>query len=381
MGKILILNNDLNIGGIQKSLIDFLEYLVGQGHKIDLLLWQKGGVLKDCIPSAVHIMEQEYAATWGGITEEKKFLKKIKLLTIYLKFNFYAKIIKKPWLFYPKIKEHYHKVVVYSENGYPRFYAIDNVSADKKYLWYHHGAYNYTGDSYNLNKEYYGRFNKIVTVSSANKKMLLEHFPEYSKKFFVVPNIINVKEVILKSKVNVLDFSNIEGVLNFVTVSRFSKPKGIDLAIDIATELKKQGLKFKWYFLGDGDTFLEIKKTIEQRSLEKECILLGNKKNPYPYMKLADLYIQTSYVESQSITIYEALALKKIIITSNLPVLNDALQYGKLGVLCTIDTKGFVDKINFILQNNSVKNKLEEAVSKHVVCNESTYQAINKLFE
>lgn len=380
MQKILIINNDLDIGGIQKSLIDFLKYLVSRGHEIDLVLWQKDGVLQEKIPPSVNVIEREFVNTWENIVEENNFFKKVQLFAAYLKFNFYAKIVKKPWLFYAKIKQHYNTAVSYSQNGYPRFYAIDNISADKKYLWYHHGVYDTTGVTYKLDKKYYGKFNRLVTVSSVNKEMLIEHFPEYRDKFFVVPNIINVNEVILNSNQKVADFIKTDGIFNFVTVSRFSKEKGIDLAIEIAAELKKQGIKFKWYFIGDGDTFLETTKMIKQRFLEDECILLGSKENPYPYMKLADLYIQTSYVESQSITIYEALALKKIIVTTNLPALCSALQNGKLGVLSNPETTCFVQEIKKILFDKSIQNKLIEAVEQHIVCNDIAHEAINELF-
>jgi len=380
MHKILIVNNDLDIGGIQKSLIDFLKYLVGLGYEIDLVLWQKGGVLREKIPTSVTIIEREYVHTWKDVLKEKNLFKKVKLLAAYLGFNFYAKIIKKPWLFYAKMKQHYNIIIAYCQNGYPRFYAIDNVSGDKKYLWYHHGSYDKTGEHYKLDKKYFGKFNRLVTVSSANKQMLAEHFPEFKDKFFVVPNIINVNEIILNSKEKVSDFNKTDGIFNFVTVSRFSKEKGIDLAIEIAAQLKKEGVKFRWYFIGEGATFLEMKKMIKQKNLEDICLLLGSKENPYPYIKLADLFIQTSLVESQSITIYEALVLKKIIVATNLPALNEALHHGKLGVLCKPEATCFVEKIKNILFDTSVQNKIKEAVDKNIVCNDNTYKAIDELF-
>lgn len=380
MHKVLIITNDLEIGGIQKSLIDFLEYLVNQNLEIDLLVWQKDGILKNKIPKTVNIIEVKYAKTSKNITQEKNIKKKIQYFLNYLQFNFFSRIIKKPWLYFPKIEQHYDEVVSYSQNGYPRFYAIDRVSANKKYLWFHHGSYNLTNAEYILDKKYYPKFDKIVTVSLSNKKMLAKYFPEHKDKIKVVPNIINIKEIIKNSNVEVSDFPKMNGKYNFVTVSRFSKEKGIDLAIEIAAELKTEGLQFKWYFIGSGDTFLEIKKMINQRSLQDVCILLGEKENPYPYMKLADLYVQTSYVESQSITIYEALVLKKLIVTINLPALNEALQNGKLGVLCKPEKMDFVAEIKNILNDSAAKTRLNESVKKNLVSNESAYDAINQLF-
>jgi len=211
--------------------------------------------------------------------------------------------------------------------------------------------------------------------------MLESHFSDYANKIFVVPNIIDVNKVLLSATEPIVDCTMEDGIFNFVTVSRFSKEKGIDLAIDIATELKNKGLKFKWYFLGDGDTFSEIQNTIKIRSLENNCLLLGMKENPYPYMKQADLYIQTSYVESQSITICEALALNKIIVTTNLPVLNDVLQNGKLGVLCNLDANSFAHEIHKLLYDKVAQDRLKTAVEQHVVSNDFTYQAIEELLK
>lgn len=381
MRKVLIISNDLEMGGIQKSLIDCLHFLSKKDLKIDLLLWETQGLLKSQIPTSVNIIKRNYPKTWKEIKKEKKVLSKIQYFSNYLKFNFYSKILKKPWLYFTKISETYDFAISYSQNGFPRFFAIDKVKSKKKYLWFHHGSYDFKGKEYDLDKKYFAKFNQLITVSEANKTMLLKYFPDLEAKISVVPNIINVEKIISDAKELVLDFPKIEGVYNFVTVSRFSKEKGINLAVDVATELRNQGLKFKWYFIGEGDTFLEIKKLVAERDLEDVCIFLGTKENPYPYMKLADLYLQTSFVESQSITVFEALALKKLIITTDLPALNDALENGKLGVLCKAEKMSFVNEINNLLNNGLLKNNLLKSVEKHKVKSEIAFNKLNELLE
>ena len=197
--------------------------------------------------------------------------------------------------------------------------------------------------------------------------------------FFVVPNLIASPEILLNSGQKVMDFKIEDGIFNFVTVSRFSKEKGIDLAIAVAKKLKKYGLKFRWYFIGQGETFDEITSEILKNQLENNCILLGSKKNPYPYMKGANLYIQTSYIESQSLTVYEALVLKKMIVATNLPALREALQDGELGILCEPNADDFVEKIIRILSDKNAQHLLEKAIEDHTVSNEKGYEAINEL--
>jgi glycosyltransferase involved in cell wall biosynthesis len=382
MPKIIILNNDLDVGGIQKSLIDFLKYLItNEDYEVHLILWQREGMLVDAIPSSVNIHFYDYPCKFKDVLNAKNIFLKGNLLIDYIKFNFYFRIIKKPWLFFPIIKQCFDVAISYSQNGYPLFYTIDNISAQKKYLWYHHGSYESSGYLHKLNKIYYQKFDKLITVSHINKDMLIGHFENLRDKFLVIPNIINVNEIITNSNEKIDDFTFKDKEFNFVTVSRFSKEKGIDLAIEIASELKTKGLSFNWNFIGEGDLFLEIKKLIVDRNLENECYLLGSKINPYPYMKNADLYIQTSYVESQSITICEALALNKIIVTTDLPVLNHVLQNGKLGVLCNLDASSFADEVQKLVYDKVAQDRLKTAVERHVVSNDVTYQAIERLLK
>lgn len=380
MSKIIIITNDLELGGIQKSLIDFLKYLTGSDqYEIDLVLWQKDGDLKEQLPLAVNVIQNEYIATWKKIAEANSSAAKLKLFGAYLKFSLYAKIVKKPWLYYPKVKKQYDIAIAYSQNGYPRFYTVDNVSATKKFLWYHHGSYDSTKREFELDQKYFEKYDKIITVSESNKKMLTEHFPQFENHFFVVPNLIASPEILLNSGQKVMDFKIEDGIFNFVTVSRFSKEKGIDLAIAVAKKLKKYGLKFRWYFIGQGETLDEITSEILKNQLENNCILLGSKKNPYPYMKGANLYIQTSYIESQSLTVYEALVLKKMIVATNLPALREALQDGELGILCEPNADDFVEKIIRILSDKNAQHLLEKAIEDHTVSNEKGYEAINEL--
>ena len=378
MHKILIITNDLHIGGIQKSLIDFLKFLVSLGHKIDLLIWEEG-ILSSEIPASVQVIKLDYATTWKNIKKENDFRKKMIGLASHLKYKFYGKILRKPWQFFPRMTQHYNTVISYTQNGYPRFYAIDLVSADQKYLWYHHGSYDLSGSAYDLDKEYFKKFTKLITVSSSNKIMLERYFPEYIDRIQVIPNMINVDEIRQRSKEETQDFMKEEGVFSFVTVSRFSKEKGLDLAIDVATELVKQGLRFKWYFVGDGETFFESLKVLKERGLQEICIFLGTKTNPYPYVASADLYIQTSYVESQSITVIEALVLKKLIVTTDLPALREVLENGRLGVLCKPEVKAFAEKITNLLQDQTAQATIMAAVKVYTVSNEAAHRKINEL--
>ena len=79
MKKILIVNNNLDMGGIQKSLVNLVKE-VYEEYDITLLLFSKSGSLLQEIPEAVKILTPLKVYRILGL--EKKDLKKYPLLFI-----------------------------------------------------------------------------------------------------------------------------------------------------------------------------------------------------------------------------------------------------------------------------------------------------------
>ena len=52
-----------------------------------------------------------------------------------------------------------------------------------------------------------------------------------------------------------------------------------------------------------------LQELILNKRLEQNVLLVGSKANPYPYMKKSDIFIHTSYVESQCLVVLEAMSL------------------------------------------------------------------------
>ena len=73
--------------------------------------------------------------------------------------------------------------------------------------------------------------------------------------------------------------------------------------------MKKSKINFAWYAIGGGRDEKKLKKLVEKYCLENQFVFLGRKKNPYPYMKHCDLYVQPSRHEGYVITLVEARAV------------------------------------------------------------------------
>ena len=77
MKKILIVNNNLDMGGIQKSLINLLTELNGK-YDITLLLFSKSGALLQDLPKNVKVITPNGCYRMLGLTKNE--LKKYPFL-------------------------------------------------------------------------------------------------------------------------------------------------------------------------------------------------------------------------------------------------------------------------------------------------------------
>lgn len=68
MKRILIVNNNMHIGGVQKALLNLLQTLHAD-YDITLLLFYCGGALLNEVPSGVHVCAAGGAFRYFGMTK------------------------------------------------------------------------------------------------------------------------------------------------------------------------------------------------------------------------------------------------------------------------------------------------------------------------
>lgn len=355
MKKIFVMNIGTELGGIEKSLIEFLKFLVKEDCQIDLALWKKRGPLFKEIPEGINIIENMGP---GSFADAKK--KGIRGLLYYFKFKIFG-FFNRAWKSVPKTDGHYDIAISYCHNGYSPYYVIDKVDADKKFIWFHHGSYDGNIRQKRLDDKYYRKYDKVVTVSESNRKMLKSLFANVEIE--VIPNIIDEKRILKLAEEKIDAFNGFEG-LKIATVGRLSKEKGQLFSLEIAKELKEKGVSFRWVFVGDGEEKDCCIQKQKEYNLAECCDFVGSKINPYPYIKQADLYIQTSFVESEGLTIKEAMVLGKKIIVFDLLASQEILNHGEFGDLCNKNSSEFADKICLFYDR---KDKYENFGAKRIL--------------
>jgi glycosyltransferase involved in cell wall biosynthesis len=107
-----------------------------------------------------------------------------------------------------------------------------------------------------------------------------------------------------------------------------------------------------------------LKQQIVESNIEKNVILLGQKNNPYPYMKMCDIYVQPSRHEGYGITILEAKILEKVIVASNIEPIKEQIIDGETGILVIPEAENFADAIISLMVDKDKAKVLTENLKK-----------------
>ena len=147
----------------------------------------------------------------------------------------------------------------------------------------------------------------------------------------------------------------------FLSVSRLDlKSKDYETLIEGYAILKNSGRKEKLYIIGEGTGRGEIEAIIKSKKLEGEILLLGQKENPYVWMKNAKTFIHSSKFEGLPTVLLEALMLNKIIISSSCPTgPKEILSNPTSALLFEVgDPVELADRVKEVLLNQNTKNEI-----------------------
>lgn len=371
MKKIIIMTGSMNVGGIEKALIEMLKIIPYEKYDVTLLLEQCEGVYLKDIPKEVQVITDDnirYCLYSSRKQQLLNLLHKAQLVELFnMLFHQLAYRVTKNMCKYFKwqcsrmnMLENKYDIAIAYHNPFrfPGSYVINNINADIKILW-NHTDLKYFKEDFSYFEDEYSKYDYIYNVSESSKESLISRFPKLKSKMRVFYNIINSKEIAAKADEYEPFKKSNKWIL--LTVGRLSDEKGQDRIPDIANILIKKGYSFEWYIVGDGNTREKIEKKIRQYKLEKYIFMEGNKSNPYPYMKACDIYVQTSWQEGFPMVIGEVLTFAKACVVTNVGGTMEYFQNENEVELVNENTNKYIADgiINLIdLRYNTVKNTL-----------------------
>lgn len=393
--RILITVYNMEIGGIEQSLINMLERFDYRRFDVDLLVYHHTGDLLSLIPEQARLLPElrPYTIFRKPIAQclrEGLFGAVFIRLLSKLQANCYAWFhklkegsgyvqmqltMKYGCRLIPEIKTHYDLAISYA---WPHDIVAERVHADCKVAWIH-TDYRELDVNRRQDLKVWQRFDHIFAVSEQCKHTFLSVYPSLSSCVTVMENIQSperVRSLATQYKPNWRGATNESFCI--VSVGRLSYVKGFDMAIRALRRLHDKGYtNVKWYVIGYGGFEQELKEVIADCKLQESFFLLGKKTNPYPYMKMCDLYVQPSRYEGKAVTVTEAQILARPVLITDYPTAKSQVTPSEDGMICSCSVEGLAEAIERLYHDEALRRRLTEQLQRRVFGN---VEELNKLY-
>lgn len=377
--KLLIVHYSLYNGGAERSLVNFLTLLPPDRYAIDLMLFRREGLFYAQLPKHVRVIEappllpdlfynpNSMDARSGGLRGLRaRAVRTLGTGTAALLAhgkNNASKQLRWKYFYRHAIQPlpgAYDVAMAFMHNE-PTYFVCDKVSAKRKLAWVHND-YSRTGLKPELDEPYYARMDGVATISDGCLRVLQSTFPDLQSKFRCLPNLTSAQTVRTLAQAFAPEEFD-PSVPALLSVGRLNAQKAYDLSIAAAALLKKRGVPFRWYVIGSGEKYDELKAQIAQADVGDRLLLLGARENPYPYMARCDVLVQNSRYEGKSVVLDEAKILGRPILATRYPTVGDQLTDGETGVLADVNAEAIAEGIERLLRDEALRARLSANLS------------------
>ena len=357
MKKILFGITGLTIGGAERVLVDLVNKLSSDYDITIFTIYPKGELEKELNKNIK--LKSLYNKPYKELSKVgQKLIAPVKVLLF--KNSIYNK----------KIKDNYAEEIAFLEGPITRLFSVKNERA-KKIAWIHNDISKVFGQGIkskikkHLDEKVYDKYDSLVFVSKDNLEKFNKTYTNLNvskehKK--VIYNYIDKERIIKKSNENI-DIPFDKNSINFVTVSRLVYQKGIDRLIKVHKKLIESGYRHNFYVIGNGPEKEKLERLIKENNVEKTFHLLGQKENPYPYIRKANYFCLLSRFEGYGMVLEEAKILeKKIIITDT--AAREAVEGYSNKIILENTEEGIYNGLLDVLENNKQEGKTRENEEK-----------------
>lgn len=335
--KLLFTAYNLEIGGIETSLINLLDNIDYNKYEVTLILEKKEGSLLNRLNKNVIVKEVKVS------NNSISFIRKIINGTRKLKFKLSNKNKYDFSCCYATYSYSGNKLALMGSTNsmiYVHSNYVDLYKNEKDIREFF--------DTRNLDK-----FKYITFVSNESKKDFLKYYSDYKEKTKVFNNFIDVDGIIKKSHESINEKKPNNKKL-FVFVGRLDdSSKKLGRAINLIKEIDNTVL----WVVGDGPDRKMYEREVKINKLDGRVKFFGKKNNPYPYMAISDYIILTSVYEGFPVTYLEAIVLNKEIITT-IPVSDDKIDISKIANIISQDEKKMVKEVKEIIKSKKKEYKI-----------------------
>lgn len=340
-------------GGAEKVLIDILKHFDYIKYNVSLLLECKEGPYIHDIPDEVELIYLHKKNLW--IERLYRYM-----IMLHCKWLVYQVLCRIPLLWSLRGR-HFDTIVSFMEGMAVKMHSYISDKADRNISWVHidFKKKHWSLDFFNDDKEEYEcyqKMDKIIFVSRDARDRFKEIYKFDDNKFEVVYNLIDCDEI---KKLADSKFVK-KNKFTICMVGRLNQQKRYDRAIEAVSMLKADNYDFELWILGSGELETDLRKKVQDRNLTNVVSFKGFIKPVYPYLKVADLLLNTSESEGYPLTICEALCLGRLVVATNITGANEIISASGAGILVDETSVSIYKGLKRIMDDMALRKKYSE---------------------
>ncbi len=343
MKRILFITGPLNGGGAERVLLDILHHFDYNNYDVTLCQIIPGGTLADEIPTDV-----KRISVWRGYTLCYKLAYRI---SNWLGIDYFLRRKLKS-----AIRGKYDLVISFLEGMPLKMHAILNPEAINV-SWVHCDLLRdpYEAMQFRTGEEVlsYNKMDKIICVSPLAKDAFIQRFKNIQTPVDVIYNPIDIEKITSLASKEDIKYDK----FTIVTVGRLCHQKCMDRIIRLASKFKLEGRSnIQFIIIGDGVLRTDLEELANEMNVNDIVKFMGFMRNPFPYVKSANLFLSCSGFEGFSLVICEAMSLGVPIVSTRTAGPIEILEDNKYGLLCNHDDASIYQAVKRMIENNELGN-------------------------
>jgi len=357
MKKLIFFAKHMEIGGLEKSLLNLLNRLNHEQYQVHLVLEELHGPLLEQLDRRIQVSEYRLS--------DCKFVPLRKIL------NF-----TKRQLWALKNRNKFDFSCSYCTYSIIGSRLAQYASANS--CLYVHNDYTTIYPDPDEFKQFFSelrteQFRRVLFVSNESKNSFVQLLPDLGPNCDVINNIVEWEKIKLLSE-EPCTVQKAPAETLFVFVGRLAEPhkrmSRLLKAFQIARESRKD---IRLLIVGDGPDRTLCEELIAEYALGDCVEMVGSQTNPYKYLSKGDCLVLSSDYEGFPVVYFESMILGKDIITT-IPVSDERVDIGAYATVAEKNAESFAQAlINYHKRNNEPLN-MEELNRKRIEKLESLIQ-------
>ena len=387
MKKVLIVNNNMKIGGVQKSLYNLL-WSVSDQYEITLFLFAPVGEYMSDLPEQVQVLSCDSLFRYLGVGQRecaKDLRDRLTRGLLACICKLFGRRAVMPLLLrsQKQLAAHYDCAISYLHNGDPHhFYGgvnefvLEKTDATQKVAFLH-CDYLQCGANCEENNKAYRAFDLIAACSDGCSRSFVQARPELAQKCVTVPNFHRYGKIRELSQQTPYCYP--AGALHVVMVGRLAHEKGIDRALRALACVRGQGIAAILHLVGSGPKEQELRALAQSLSLADAVFFHGSQSNPYRFMRNADLLLMTSFHEAAPMVIDEACCLGLPVLSTATTSTQEMILRRGCGWVCGQSQDSINSTLEEILRGRSARERVRSQIQGMDIDNKQAMSQLEKL--